>query len=432
MPRIPRSTIYWVRGDDERVNTTYLLDVPVSGVTNGQVVRYKFSPPHAYLPAVAAGLASFSDPRVQFQAVGVIVNISGSTGDLIVSNGKVTGYSGLTPGLTYYLSQSEAGSITATRPEHGVIVTVGTALDANTLLVNIKIEEANPNIRRGQAQSGCSDGQIVRWNGTAYVPVGALNVFQGAVGMITNISGGFGDVYFSGPAPSSSTLVAGDTYYLSTTAGAITNILPINGFRVQVGIALSTSTILLNFNHYYNETEYQLVPINWANKQACTQFWSRTSGTGTLTFDGSNISAMGYGSYAITGTGVWEAIVTTDLSATSVRSHYAVSPTIGMGGFSQFRVNGGTGGLRFGTRFYDRNLTLISGQEWWLFNSSTTATTFTWAQAICRAEGGATGQFPTNARFIRAMFEVTSNPGTIWVDNFVIYPLTFASMALYG
>lgn len=177
MPRIPRSTIYWVRGDDERINTTYLLDVPVSGVTNGQVVRYSSSA-SAYVPAQASTAANASDPRSLFQAVGIIVNVSGSAGDLIVSNGKVDGFSGLTPGVTYYLSQGSAGSITATRPEHGVIVSVGIALSSTSLLVNTRVEESNPNIRRGQPQSGCSNGQIVRWDGTNYVPASTLSVTQ--------------------------------------------------------------------------------------------------------------------------------------------------------------------------------------------------------------------------------------------------------------
>lgn len=247
MPRIPRSTIYWVRGDDERINTTYLLDVPVSGVTNGQVVRYS-SGSSAYVPALAAAVANASDPRQQYQVVGVIVNINGSTGDLIISNGKLTGFTGLVAGTTYYLSQSSAGSVTATRPQHGIIVTVGVALSATTMLVNVKVEEANPNILRGQPQNGCSNGQIVQWNGTNYVPVVSATPMPKAIGMITNITGSSGDVYLSGPAPATGTLVQGDIYYLSTSsAGSITNTMPTSGFVFHVGTAISTSTIHLNF-----------------------------------------------------------------------------------------------------------------------------------------------------------------------------------------
>lgn len=248
MARVSKNTIYWVRGDDERVNATYLLDVPVSGVTEGQVVRYSNSA-SAYVPALASGVANAADPRHQYQAVGVIININGSTGDLIISNGKLTGFSGLVAGTTYYLSQSESGSITSIRPQHGIIVTVGVAIDATTILVNIRIEESNPNILRGQPQNGCSNGQIVQWNGTHYVPVSAANPFPKAIGMITNITGGFGDVYLSGPAPTSATLVQGETYYLSTTsAGTITNTLP-TGFVFHVGTAISTSMILLDLRN---------------------------------------------------------------------------------------------------------------------------------------------------------------------------------------
>lgn len=291
MPRIPRSTIYWVRGDDERLNTAYLLDVPVSGVTNGQVVRYN-SGSSVYVPAQASTVANATDPRSLYQAIGIIVNVSGSTGDLIVSNGKVSGFSGLTPGSTYYLSQSSAGSITATRPEHGVIVVIGVALSATTILVNTSVEESNPNIRRGQPQSGCSNGQVVRWNGTNYVPASSLSVTQGAVGMITNVSGSFGDIYFSGAAPASA-LTPGATYYLNNSvAGAITSVIPSSGFKVQVGVALSATTLLLNFNHGFDG-----MPTG-----TMVDFAGATAPDGWLLCDGSQLATASYGNlFAVIG-----------------------------------------------------------------------------------------------------------------------------------
>lgn len=430
MSRIPRGTIYWVRGDDPRINTTYLLDVPISGVTDGQVVAYNGT---AYVPAIANNFTNA-------QALGLIVNSGASTGDLVVANGLVTGFSGLTPGAFYYLSQSSAGAITSTRPEHGLVVTVGEAISATTLLVTIKVEEANSNIRRSQPQSGCSNGQVVRWDGTNFVPASSADLSQNPLGIIQNVSGGTGDVYFGGVVPTTGmgTLTAGATYYLSLTAGAITTIRPLNGLVVTLGQALSSTAFNLNITQHYNDNLVQLSPINWAHKEAGMSFWNRLSGTGTLSYDTSNISAMGYGSFAITGTGVWE-LNTTGLSGgtlpETIRSHYPVSPLQGMGGVAQFRVNGGTGSLRFGTNFYTRDLVALTpaaGQDWWLFNTTTTSTTFAYAQNICRTEGTAVGTLPTNTRFIRAKIEIVTNPGTIWIDNFTVYPLTFATMALYG
>lgn len=430
MPRIPRSTIYWVRGDDERINTTYLLDVPISGVTNGQVVAFNGT---AYVPALANNFTNA-------QALGLIVNVSGGgTGDLIVANGLVTGFSGLTPGALYYLSQSSAGSITSTRPEHGMIVTVGEAISATTLLVSINIQESNPSIRRSQPQTGCSNGQVVRWDGTNYVPASAADFNQNPLAVIQNVSGSTGDIYFGGIIPTTGmgALVQGATYYLSLTAGSITTVRPLNGLVICVGQAVSSTAFNLNITQHYNDNLVQLSPINWAHKEAGAGFWNRLSGTGTLSYDTSNISAIGYGSFAITGTGVWELNTTGSAVALAeiLRSHYPASPLQGVGGFAQFRVNGGTGSIRIGTNFFSRDLTSLSpaaGQDWWIFNTTTTSTTFAFAQNICRGEGTSVGQFPTNTRFIRAKIEVVTNPGTIWVDNFTLYPLTFATMALYG
>lgn len=437
MPRIPRNTIYWVRGDDERVNTTYLLDVPVSSVTNGQIVRFDGT---NYVTAVADG--SFRS-----RAVGVIVNVSGSTGDLIVANGKVTGYSGLITGSTYYLHPTISGTLTANRPEHGLIVTVGVALNATTLLVDIRSEEANPNIRRAQSQSGCSTGQIVRWDPTAlsgagaYVPASATNVNQHALGLIVNVSGNTGDVYFRGPAPTTNlTVTAGQNYYLSTTAGAITNVRPMNGYVVNVGHALSSTVIDLNFNQIVTDNPFLLTPINYANKQAFLSFWKRVSGSGTMSFDASSSTAMGYGSYSITGTGVWEAIIDTvnvsdnSLSSTHVRSHYPVSPTQGIGGTIQARVSSGTATVRCGCRFYDRDLNYLTpatNQEYWLLNSSSfSAASFSlgYFQAVCKNEGASINQMPSNSRFIRAVIAVDTNPGTVWFDNFTLYALSVPSV----
>jgi hypothetical protein len=415
------------------------LDVPVSGVTNGQVVRFNGS---AYVPAQANNFTNS-------QAAGIILNVSGSTGDLIVANGRVVGFTGLTAGTIYYLSQSSAGSLSPTRPEHGLVVTVGIALDSSTLLVNIRVEEANSNIRRAQSQSGCSNGQIVRWDPTAlsgagaYVPVGATSANQFALGMIQNVSGSTGDVYFAGPAPTTG-LNAGQNYYLSTTAGAITNVRPINGYIVHVGHALSTTTINLNFTQVVTTNPFTLTPINWANKQASLNFWRRVSGSGTLSFDSSSTTAMGFGTYSITGTGIWEATIDTinvsdgSLSNVHARSHFPASPTQGIGGIAQVRVNGGTGTIRIGCRFYDKDLNYITpaaNQEYWLLNSTTfTATTFAngYFQNLCRDEGSSVSQFPANARFVRAVIAVDVNPGTVWFDNFSLFSLNFARYSLFA
>lgn len=68
-----------------------------------------------------------------------------------------------------------------------------------------------------------------------------------ADGVVSHVDGDQFDVLSHGIFTQASGLTAGDTYYLSSTAGAITNTLPTSGIVQIIGRALSTTSIDVQF-----------------------------------------------------------------------------------------------------------------------------------------------------------------------------------------
>lgn len=99
-----------------------------------------------------------------------------------------------------------------------------------------------------QPQSGCADGDVVRFNGTNFVPAQANSIADSrAVGIINNVSGGTGDVILFGEIDFLSGLTAGELYYLSAaTPGALTTSRP--PISIKVGVALSTTRLALDID----------------------------------------------------------------------------------------------------------------------------------------------------------------------------------------
>ncbi len=113
---------------------------------------------------------------------------------------------------------------------------------AKTTVRSVQVDE-NQLILRDRSESGCSDLDIVRFNGTNYVPAQADSVANADVsGIIINVSGGTGDVITAGYLDGLSGLTAGDVYYLDpSSAGGMTNIKPApSGIHVPIGIAIDT------------------------------------------------------------------------------------------------------------------------------------------------------------------------------------------------
>lgn len=409
------NNIQWVRGDDPRLNSTYQYSVGVSGVTSGQVVRFNGT---NYVPAQA-------DSPTNAQAVGVAVGVSGGTGDIITSGIVKSVFGGLVAGSVYYLSQSSAGSITATKPSFGLIVVVGVAINSTDLLLAISIGEFNAQIVRGVPQSGCSNGNVVTYNGTNFVQAQANNWTNSQVsGIIQNVSGGTGDLYISGQCPTTGmTVSAGTTYYLSqTTAGAITSTKPNTGIRVTVGMGTTNSLFTINTNITYQvfHASY-LCPIDYAQKSAGLEFWTLSAGSSAVTLNTGATSIIGTGAYAFTGTGTWY-----------LSPFYAVDSLAGIGGFGGLATLAGTASCGLGFEFYDSTQTLITpnvSQTNTIINSASIGTTYVYGECTHRKEGTTALTLPVGSRYIRLKFVINTNPGTILLDGLQAFPMGAAALA---
>jgi len=112
-----------------------------------------------------------------------------------------------------------------------------------TVARSVQVDE-NQLILMEQAQAGCSNYDVVRFNGTAFVPASAAAVGTADVaGIIVEISGGVGNVILAGYIDNITGLTAGVTYYLSDTAGG-RDIAP-GTLNVPLGVALTTNTMHL-------------------------------------------------------------------------------------------------------------------------------------------------------------------------------------------
>jgi len=422
-------TIWWIKGDDPRVNTQYILSVALDpSVSNGHAVRFNGT---VFVPALA-------DSATNSEVVGFIVNKNSdtNTGDLIIANGVLAGFSGLVAGTSYYLSSSSAGGLTSTKP--AIPVFLGVALNSTALITSIKNEIGS--VLRQVPQVGCSNGNIVRFDGSAYVPAIANSLTNAkAVGIIQNVSGGTGDVYISGIAPmtglTASSLPFSNTivpigsltscYLSQTVAGAVTSEKPDHGLVVlvgnteQEGIRIDITPML--FQSYSNEV---FCPINYAQKNAGLSFFQLISGTGTVTYNASAPSRMGTGAFEFTGTGVWV-----------LNTVYAVNPDVGIGGFANY-ASTASATISLGYRGFDSAQTAIAHnavQNNFLANAVVyNNTTYAYVQNISTKEGSTAGTIPTNTRWLQPRIEISANAGTVRLDSFIIYPNKFATLTLYG
>jgi YD repeat-containing protein len=105
------------RAEQIAENQLSVNDSPLVGVENFDIVRYDGE---NYVPAIA-------DTQLNADVFGLALDVTGSIGTVIVA-GIIDGFSNLTPGSIYYLSQAQAGKITATEPPSGLKVALGVAI----------------------------------------------------------------------------------------------------------------------------------------------------------------------------------------------------------------------------------------------------------------------------------------------------------------
>ena len=180
---------------------------------------------------------------------------------------------------------------------------------------------------------------------------------------------------------------------------------------------VTTNTQLSRIAVGYLNGPFTLNPVD---KQGALAQFKKTSGVGTLSYEASTDSAIGFGRYAITGTGVWV-----------IDAYMPVDPAVGVGGNISHKASVGGGSITVGVYGYNSSLTLLGTNGGFITNAATSTTTWAMKYNFARLEGTAANTLKVGTRFVRIYIEVTSNPGTIYVDSLNVTPMNFAALALY-
>ena len=160
--------------------------------------------------------------------------------------------------------------------------------------------------------------------------------------------------------------------------------------------------------------------IDPADKQGSLYKFTRTSGTGTLSFEDSTDTAMGRGRFAITGTGTWQ-----------VDEFLSVQSGLGIGGQASHKGSSAGGQYSLGAWCYDAAYTSLGQNGGFIADNVAATTSWQLAYDFQRDEGVAINNLRVGTRFIKPYIEVTSNPGTIYIDGFNIIPMNYSSIGLY-
>lgn len=208
-----------------------------------------------------------------------------------------------------------------------------------------------------------------------------------------------------------------------------------NGWVQRVG-ANNNKFSSLKITNYLNEStarnnvEVATKPVGYmvnsfvidpVNKAGSVSKFKRTSGSGSIAYEDSTDTAMGYGRFAITGTGTWV-----------VDALIPIDPLLGVGGSVSHKASVAGGAFTAGVQCYDAALTLLGSNGGCLSNAAPSTTSWALKYSYARSElNSGANNLKIGTRFVKAYIEVTSNPGTIYFDNFNLVPMNFAALALY-
>jgi hypothetical protein len=174
-------------------------------------------------------------------------------------------------------------------------------------------------------------------------------------------------------------------------------------------------------NNNISDKSKVYMPVDYNDKASGVGFWTKLSGTGTLSYD-STQSAMGKGCFSISaGGGTW-----------LIERFYPVAPLFGVGGHVIIK---GSGLFLVGLKFYDANHNEIIGtaaQTNFIVNGIVGSGSFAGYKAYLIDEGSGAKNFPVGTRFIKPFITVTSNAGAVQFDAFVVYPSNFSILSLYA
>lgn len=153
--------------------------------------------------------------------------------------------------------------------------------------------------------------------------------------------------------------------------------------------------------------------------------WTRTSGTGNMTYEASADTGMGYGRFAFDGNCVYV-----------FDDYLAVMPYTGVGGYGRYKKSLSTATISLGGRCFDANKNDLSTNKNFIASSASVTTSWAIAQGRAKLEGGAQDNLATGTRFIRPYIEITSYAGTatdkVYLSGFNIYTSNFATVSDYA
>lgn len=163
--------------------------------------------------------------------------------------------------------------------------------------------------------------------------------------------------------------------------------------------------------------------FDWSNKAGVAREWFVSGGATVLTLNsGATDSAVGVGLFEMTGDGT----ITT-------HKYLPISPNLGVGGHICMNCTG-TANAFVGMNLYDASFNFIQ-TNWFVLNNSALSTSSLVTQYFHNMAvgiGAGAERFPTNARFMKPVINISGNTGTVRWDLFDIQPLNFSRAATWG
>jgi len=153
--------------------------------------------------------------------------------------------------------------------------------------------------------------------------------------------------------------------------------------------------------------------------------WTRLSGTGTMTYEGSADTGMGYGRFAFDG----DCLYVYD-------DFIPVMPFTGVGGYGRYKKAVGTAVLSLGGRCYDGNKNDLVTNKNFVVSGGSVTTSWKLSQGRAKNEGGTHSNLATGTRFIKPYLAVASYSGgtadKVYLSGFNIFTSNFSTVADYA
>jgi len=163
----------------------------------------------------------------------------------------------------------------------------------------------------------------------------------------------------------------------------------------------------------------RLYLIDPTDKENESDKWKRTTGSGTLSYQASSDTMIGYGRFAISGTGAF-----------AFEDLMPVMPQAGIGAYIGMKDTSSST-VYVGIACYNSSKAYL-GDKWFLVSTTGLNSSWGYYQNVCVQEGGGATNFLSGTRYIKAKVYVSANGGTVYFDGFNIFPMNFSTITLYS